>query len=288
VRKLLLLMSVGMFGVAVGVLPGLATATNQPVQASNSGYTPMQAAIMPGGSVDFANAGGLHDVHFTGSLPSSCTGSTGAVGPASTAPSATPAASTNSWTGTCTFSQAGTYTFICDQHRFSGTVYVNSSGTVPGTTGTTPTTTTTNTTTPSTSTPSPTTTSGHPTQPPTTPTPTPGAPSAGGNPAAASSLRLAPRQRGTAVRGSVTINSSGADFEADLLAGTSQIARSVLVGKAVEHGVAAGRLNFAVTLNRQARGALRRRRRVTLRVKLSITAGSQPGVLLTRRVTLRA
>jgi hypothetical protein len=46
-----LLLSMGLFGAAVAVLPGLATATNPAVTAGpTSSYSPMQVAITPGSS----------------------------------------------------------------------------------------------------------------------------------------------------------------------------------------------------------------------------------------------
>ena len=272
------MLSIGLFGAAVAVLPGLATGANPTVTASNGRYTPMQIAITPGGGVDFANVGGGdHDVDFTGSLPSSCSGNQ--VGPSTAAPSSAPSASTSNWTGTCTFNQPGTYSFMCDIHHFTGTVYVNSAGTIPGTTTTTttPTTTTTTYTTPTTTGTTPTGT-----------TPTGTTPGSTGPGAAASSLRLSAVQRGTAAKGAVTIASGGSDFEADLLGNTSQLARSVLVGKIAKHGVGAGKLSFKVTLNKRGRAALKRHRRLALKLVVRVSGPNGAQTSLSRSVTLRS
>jgi plastocyanin len=271
------MLAVALFGSAVAVLPGLATAANPPsVTASNYMYTPMQVAVMPNGSVYFANGGGTHDVHFNGSLlPSSCTGSPAQIGPSAGDPSAMQTASNSSWTGTCTFTQEGTYTFVCTNHGFTGTIYVNSAGTVPTTTGTTTTTTTTT----------------IPTSPPPTTTgttPTGTTPSGGGGQTAARSLRSPAVQHGTAVKGSVTIASGGADFEADLLGNPSQVARSVLVGKTVKHGVGAGKLNFKVSLNKRGRSALKRHRRLGLKLIVEVGAPGAAGTSLSRSISLRS
>jgi plastocyanin len=272
----------------VAVLPGLATATNQKVTASNFTYTPMQVAIMTNGSVDFAyGSGGNHDVHFTGTLlPASCSGSTGQIGPSAADPTATPTASNTSWTGTCTFTQPGTYSFHCDAHGFTGTVYVNNSGTIPTTTGTTTTTTTTTSTTTgtttTTTTPGSTTTTGAGT------TPTGTGPAAGGGNAAARSLQLPAVQRGTTVKGAVTIVGGGSGFEADVLANTSQLARSVLVGKTVKHGVRAGKLSFTVSLNKRGRAALKRHRSVALKVVVKVSGPGGQQTSLSRSITLRS
>jgi plastocyanin len=285
------MLSVGLFGGAVAVLPGLAAATNPTVTATDFKYTPTQVAVTPGGSVDFANGGGNHDVHFTGSmLPSSCTTmSPNQIGPSAANPTATVAGSTNSWMGTCMFSQSGTYSFECSVHHFTGTVYVNNSGTVPTTT-TTPTTTPTTPTTTTTGTTPTTTTPGYTTPTGgggTTPTGTGPGPSGGGS-AAARSLQLPAGQRGTAVKGAVTIASGGSDFEADLLGNTSQLARSVLVGKTAKHGVRAGKLSFKVSLDKRGRAALKRHGRLSLKLVVKVNGASGEPTSLSRPITLRS
>jgi hypothetical protein len=162
---------------------------------------------------------------------------------------------------------------MCDLHHFQGTVYVNSAGTIPTTTGTTTTTTTTTTTSP------PPTTTG------TTPT---GTTPSGGGQAAARSLRSPAVQHGTTVKGSVTIASGGADFEADLLGSTSQLARSVVVGKTVKHGVAAGKLSFKVSLNKRGRAALKRHRRLALKLVVKVSGPGGARSSLSRAISLRS
>jgi plastocyanin len=274
----MLLLAVALFGAAIAVLPGLATANNPTVTAGpNLSYNPASVTIAPGAMVDFSEAGTYkHDVHFTGPEPWSCTGSTTQIGP-SGSDSTLPTVSNSSWTGTCTFTQAGTYTFKCDLHNFTGTIYVGTSP--PTTTGTTTTTTTTGTT-PTTTTP------GYPSPTVTGSTPTPSGPT-GGN-AAASSLQLPAVQHGTTVKGTVTIASGGSDFEADLLGSTSQLARSTVVGKTVKHGVGAGTLHFRVTLNKRGRAALKRHRRLALKLVVTVRGPGGARSSLSRSITLRS
>lgn len=275
-RRLLLLASVGLLGAAVAVLPGIATATNPSISAVDFQYQPSQLAITPGGSVDFSEGGYyMHDVHFTAARPSSCTGSTGQVGPSGTSATA-PSPSNSSWSGTCTFTQAGTYTFMCDLHHFTGTIYVNSSGTIPGTTGMTTTTTTTT-----------------PTGTTTTTTPPAGGGGGGGagdgapGAAAASKLVTSAVQHGVAVTGSVTITGAGSQLEAELVGNASQLARVANFGRIRERNVAAGVLRFKVRLSARGRRALRRHHRLVLKLLVKVTRADGSVTSLSSAVTLR-
>jgi hypothetical protein len=169
-----------------------------------------------------------------------------------------------------------------------GTVFVNVTGTTPTTTTTTTTPTTTPTTTtgttPTTTTPGYTTPTGGGGTTPTGTGPGPG----GGGTAAARSLQLPAGQRGTAVKGAVTIASGGSDFEADLLGNTSQLARSVLVGKTVKHGVRAGKLSFKVSLDKRGRAALKRHRKLALKLVVKVSGTSGEPTSLSRSITLRS
>lgn len=95
--------------------------TNPEVQAIYPNWSPEQEAVRPGKAIKFVNANGLpHGVRWTG-------------GP--TAPICTGVpinSSSSSWNGSCTFQNEGTYTFECTVHPImKGTIYVNSTGTIP-------------------------------------------------------------------------------------------------------------------------------------------------------------
>jgi plastocyanin len=228
-------------------------------EAPDGSRTPAAVTIAAGGSVSFGYAAGFsrHDVHFVnGPAAPSCAGTTPAAQAAfdSAGSNATPQGP--GWSGSCTFTAPGDYGFQCTLHPslMYGTVHVAATGS-GSTSGTAP-------------------ESG---SAPTT------APVVGG-------LAVASLQRGSTVTGAVTLNVAGARLVVDLYAARSllAVAHSVRVGQTAASGLPAGRYRFSVALNATARSALRRHRRLALKLKLSITAGSQPGMLLTRRVTLRA
>lgn len=64
------------------------------------------------------------------------------------------------------------------------------------------------------------------------------------------------------------------------------VAHSLLVGRNVAAGLPAGRHSFRVALKATARQALRRHRRLALKVKLIVTPPSQSAVLITRHVAV--
>jgi plastocyanin len=258
---------VALLGAAAAVLPTLAVgASTGSVQARDFYYMPSSIAITPGGTVTFSQGGAYsHDVHFDGPLPDSCSNSSGAaVGP-STASSAPPVASSTAWSGSCTFNQAGTYTFHCDVHHFTGTVYVNAAGTVPSTTTTSPPPTTTTTTTATTPSPTPTTA----TTTPTTSSGAGGGSSSAGSPAAGAALNavaLAASQKGSTVRGSADVVQAGSTLTVDLRAGTAA------AGHLTRRAVGPGRVAFTVALNARARRAQRRHGRLALTVNVQVAA----------------
>ncbi len=239
-----------------------------------------------------------------------------------TAPSCTPgvqeASPTTGWSGTCTFPQAGEYAFesegLFNDGTFNYTKYkviVEQPGgsttsttttTTPTSTTTTPTTTTTTptttTTTPTTTTPTATTA----TQPygagvstPSTTT-TPGStetpPQPGGGPLAR--LALASAQHGDAVHGVVQIPTAdgGARLEVELLARGASLARvkrpgSSRVGRLVRSSAPAGTVSFTVSLDAQAKRALRRHHKLALTVKIVLTPKHGAAMTLTRSVVVR-
>jgi plastocyanin len=147
---------VALIGFAVAVVPALAS--NQSVQAGPGvAFSPNEIAVKPGETVTFSNAGGFHSVVFDNATPFN-----GGADASNGAPSS------SAWSATATFPAEGRFTFHCGYHGVSmtGTVNVNSEGTVPGSSETIPgpTTTTGTTTAPTTSTPTTTT----PTVPTTT------------------------------------------------------------------------------------------------------------------------
>jgi plastocyanin len=132
------------------------TATVEAVSAGHGYYgemfawSPTQATIASGGSVKFSTGAtnAPHGVVWTGGPAAPACGSTVPVGEN---------ASKEHWSGSCTFTQPGTYTFHCSVHttEMIGSITVTAAGTTTTTTTTTPP-----------PTPTPTTTT-----PPTTPKP---------------------------------------------------------------------------------------------------------------------
>src|SRR5581483_10921762 len=109
--------AVAVLGVALALLPGAASSTepSPTVDAVNQGlyghaWSPSQVAVATGGAVTLRNSTTVpHGVEWVGG-PATPTCEKGV--PVGT----TPAASGKEWSGSCTFSQAGTYTFYCTVH----------------------------------------------------------------------------------------------------------------------------------------------------------------------------
>lgn len=155
-RNLLLFLLLGTF---VAVLPAMASSETVPsVEAVSTGqsggiyshetfaWAPTQATISAGGSVMFStgSTSAPHGVVWTSSVKPTCS-------------SSVPVGENNfgeHWSGSCTFTQPGTYAFECSVHHreMTGTITVTAAGTTttmstPAPTPT-PTTTTTSPTTP--------------------------------------------------------------------------------------------------------------------------------------------
>jgi hypothetical protein len=191
-----------------------------------------------------------------------------------------------------------------------------------GTTSTTTTTTTSTTTTPTTTTPTtttptttmPTTTTPTPTTPTTATTST--QPSGGGASTATTStststattpgsslppiseplatLALANAQHGDAVHGTVQIPTadSGARLEVELLAQGASLAKvkrggSSRVGRLVRSSAPAGKVSFVVSLDAQAKHALRHHHKLALTLKIVLTPKHGAAMTLTRSVVIR-
>ncbi len=250
-------------GAAVAVLPAVASSETSPtVEAVNKGlythyWSPTQATVIPGGAVTFRNSTTVaHGVEWVGGPAKPECSSGVPVG-------STPAASGKEWSGTCSFAQAGTYTFYCTVHgpEMTGTVTVDANGTT--------TTTTTGSSTTTTPAPTPTTTT---TTNPTAPLQPPATALLLGSPALRSS------QRSGAVLGSLEISKAGAGgrLEVDLFAKGASLGQHkhlmrVRVGGLLRSSVSAGKLVFAVKLDAKARRALKRHRRLALTVKITLT-----------------
>jgi hypothetical protein len=274
-------------GAAVAIVPALAAAgptevkqlevnqncvdPNWPCWATPGSSSPaLKVTIAAGGEVKFAD----HDattkaaVVWTSSAPE-CTG--------------VPTSEMTGWEGKCTFPNPGTYSFESST-LFNGggsenyTKYeIVVEGAATGTTPTTPTTTTPTTTTPTT---------------PTTPSePGHGTPLEGGSKA----LKLAAVQRGSTVHGSIKVSQAGVGgrLEVDLLASGASLAKAghsprVLLGRLVRSSLYAGTTSFTVPLSAKGKATLRRRRRLALTVKITLTPLHGAAVTLTRGVVVHA
>jgi plastocyanin len=248
-RRLLLLalVSLGAFQLAAVSLADEPTV--EPTETpSGFAWKPESVTSTPGGTVAFRNPGNLvpHGVHWTG-------------GPEKPSCSGVPVDSSGTaWSGACTFSQAGTYTFVCTVHpeEMKGTITVAS---------------------------------GETTAPPT---PGPGQPPAASEGPLVEALRLARRQHGRAIHGSITVSSAavGGRLNVELRAPRTALGGHgkgmVRVGAVSRSLANAGRLAFAVHLQPSAQRALLRRGRLWLIVNTIIRPPSGLAAILTRRVKL--
>ncbi len=269
---------VAVLGLAAAVLPAIASSETSPsIEATNTpgsglyaeehhSWTPSQVSVLAGGVVTFSNSSEVpHGIEWRSALKPTCEEGAGKV-PVGT----TPTVSGTKWSGACTFSQAGTYTFYCTVHgpEMTGTVTVGSNGATTVTTTTTPTAST----------------------PTTTPAPKVEAPV--GSPFnGAPSLHA--NQHGTSVRGSLKISQAGAGgrLEVDLLANGATLegamhSKRVTVGRLLRSSVRAGLLPFVVKLDAKSRHALSRRRRLALTVRFVLIPLNGKPTTLIRTVAL--
>lgn len=271
---------VATLGAVTVVLPALASSEPPTITAYSYEYlgsevrywTPESATVVEGGSVSFTNpyASTPHGLEFTAGpgkpvctgLPKGAEEKTGAV----------------SWTASCTFSAAGTYSFICTVHptAMKGTITVGP----PGTT----TTTTTTTTPPATGTG----TSGG-----STPPPAPGTGPVSLFVGGGSAIKLTAPRHATNVHGSVTIapTAAGGTLEIDLLARrgalAARTAATVRVGQLLRYYVAAGPQSFTIKLSSRAKRALRAHGRLALTVRFTMTPPGGKPQAVTRALTVR-
>lgn len=296
-RKGMLIAAAAVLGVLAVILPAVAgsetsptiTAVNGPGMPPSHSWSPPQATVGEGGSVAFNNPTAVpHGVEWV-SVPATPVCSGVPVG-------TTEAASGTGWSGNCTFTRPGTYSFYCTVHgaAMSGTITVSAAAGEPPVTTTTTTTTT----------PPPGSTgsggsgsgSGGSGQPGTTGAGG-GAPGVGSSPfagGAAQALKLKAQQRGNAVRGSLAVSSAGAHgrLEVDVLSKAASLARgghssTVRVGNLERGSLAAGTVRFAVALNARAKRALARRGHLALTVEITLTPPGGRAAKLERNVVLR-
>jgi plastocyanin len=244
-RLLLVAAPTGVAGVAIAFATASLAAEPTIEAAGGSPYSwsPSGAQTAPGGTVTFRNPSGSveHGVTWTS-------------GPETPTCSNVPInAGKTSWTGTCSFTQAGNYGFYCPVHpgEMKGTITVTAAGSPP-------------------------------------PTPPPPPVSSGGP--AASGLQLAKRQRGGSVRGSIVVGDGGAKLVVELrgsraLLGTGR-AGKMRVGHIVRGGVA-GHVAFAVPLTRVARSVLAHERHaLPLLATVTVTGQGDDVFKQTRRVVM--
>ena len=223
-----------------------------------TGTSATTATIVTGGTVTFSSPepNSSHNASFSGTGPSGCNPAL----PGSPQPPP--------WSSTCTFNAPGTYSFVCTAHPgMGGSVEVVNAGT--------------------------------PTTPP--PTTVPGTPPPGGNPPGGSpsepgsvSVKVARRQRGSTVRGSVTTTVDGSRLAIRALVSNRLLAnsrprriRNVSVASLRRLVASAGKTSFALRLNRAARRALNRRDRLIVNLRITVTPPGGAATTATRRVTLR-
>jgi plastocyanin len=307
---------VALLGAALAVIPALANSDTSPtVEGISEGiyntvrWSPSEVAQTPSGAVTFKNSSTtvMHGIVWeSGPATPDCTAGV---------PVGAGHFSTN-WSGSCTFAHEGTYKFYCSYHgrEMSGTVYVNSSGTVPTVVTTTSSSTTTSSTTSFSSTSSFPTTTTTSTSATTTPASTTTQTATTPPPASATAttahtttapggvkpegtlpplLALAGSQHGAAVHGSADISPAegGSRLEVDLLTTTASLARKhtakqVRIGRLVRASVAAGKVSFSVSLDAQAKRALRRHHRLSVVVEVILTPPHGAPVTTTRSVVL--
>jgi hypothetical protein len=117
-------------------------------------------------------------------------------------------------------------------------------------------------------------------------------PSGGGSPVA--TLALANAQHGDAVHGTVQIPAAdgGARLEIELLAQGASLAKvkrggSSRVGRLVRSSAPAGKVSFVVSLDAQAKRALRHHHKLALTLKIVLTPKDGAAMTLTRSVVVR-
>jgi plastocyanin len=272
-------------GAAVVVMPAIASSEGGPIEAGGGPpyyeWSPMSVTVNAGGQVTIKDPSGSIEHGVKWNVVPATPSCTGVPGASSGQPSFA-----KSWSGTCTFSQPGEYTFYCTVHgpSMSGKVIVKPNGetTITSTSTSTPTY-------------------------PAPPTPAGGGPGyESGTPStglgasallagsSSTAVKVAANQHGHAVRGSVAVAPAGegARLEVDLFARSAVVASAghstlVRVGRLVVAHAHAGSVRFSVALSRKARNALARRRHLAVTVHVTLQSGSAKPITVTRTVLLR-
>jgi plastocyanin len=262
----------GTVALAAGLAAGGAFGAAPPTAAINAvdndwqlvGGSGRTATIALGGKVTFAYPEGVdeHNARFVrDGVACTQTAGLGSVVNGKAIPTVT---EDPGWTGDCTFTQPGDFTFVCDVHPLmQGTVVVVDEGGGTTSTGMTTTgqTTSTTTTTPG---------GGGGTGPATVPTTTPNVPTT-------PRIRIARTQRGTALRGTITKGGKASKVVVDVRALRGAVRAPgrrtalVSVGKLTRKTSATGGLTFAIKLDARARMALTRTRKLALNVRVTVT-----------------
>jgi len=267
-----------LLGAAVAVMPAVAGSETVPPTVtafSESGegiykypayWSPERTAIAQPGSVQFTTGSSTqpHGIIWTSPTIPTCEGSV-PVGSSKTG-----------WSGKCSFSQAGEYTFYCAYHGPSmhGVIVVAPNGETTSSSTSNP------------PVPTGTGTGGSPTTPGVA-----GGGGAGSPSGAASGLKLSFARHSSAVTGSVQVGPPGVGgrLEVDLLARRASLARTgapVNVGRLVRTSLPAGAVSFRVPVSARGRAALRRHHRLPLTVKVTVTPAHGSGTSIVRALTL--
>jgi plastocyanin len=229
------------------------------------------ANIVTGGTVTFANASvEMHNVDFNaqGQGGVTCQQTAGGSSPSALQFPGLPTA--GAWGGVCTFTRAGTYSFMCDEHEgMTGTVVVTDVGAAPHVT-TTPVVTAT--------TPVQTIPAGGTTTAPTPVSSTTPAPSTAQAPVTIArklSFKISLAQRGSQVRGVISGARSSERAKVALTARRGdvglkgKVSTPVGVGSLSALTTKVGALAFAVKLDGTALAALAKRHRLALTVRVT-------------------
>ncbi len=227
-----------------------------------------KVTIASGGKITFVDHGEKANIAWIGTAPE-CEPSVAVA----------PAPAKTGWEGKCTFATPGTYNFESSTMFVGdGLNYTKYEVAVEGAAPTAP--------------PTGPTGGGGSTPGPTAPSPAPSGESPAGSPFAGAPTIHA-SQRGSTVEGALEISKSGTGdrLEVELLATTASLAKTghtAQVGRFVSASVSAGQQSFSVKLDAKARRALKRRHRLALKVKITLTPVHGEATSLTRSVTLHA
>jgi plastocyanin len=286
-RRQILIAVIALLAGAAVALPTAALSETAPsVEAVNEGgiygethrWRPSSVTVAPGASVTFSNPTAVqHGIYWTGPVPA-CEGTV----PVNT--------SNTHWSGACTFSKAGVYSFYCTVHgpSMSGTITVEAPGTTPA--------------------PNP---SPYPTG--TTPSQPQGPAGGGGGstaPAASSTPSSGPlagarllgvSSSGGKVKGTLEVpaGGAGANAQIEVLASRASLAARAkrpslsVVARVRRSNLHAGRQSFSVRLYAKALHALHVHHRlavvlrVALRAPASAAGATQGSLKLSRSLVLR-